>query len=139
MKFPIKDCSSKCEIIRSFQRIWLHLLEKSFMENFIFCVVWLPKMYKICFLLLTRVNHHLATNLLLGKKARQLICSANQLGDFCVMKTLVANGLRIYQITSLGLSHYIFWIESVIIYRQCMRKVMKFSSSKKTIKHIFFQ
>ena len=38
MKFFIKDFSSKCDQIRIF-RIWSHLLEKSFMENFIFCVV----------------------------------------------------------------------------------------------------
>ena len=28
---------SKCEEIRSFLRIWSHLLKKSLMENFIFC------------------------------------------------------------------------------------------------------
>ena len=39
MKFPIKDFSSKCDQIRSFLRIWLHLLKKSLMENFIFCAV----------------------------------------------------------------------------------------------------
>ena len=39
MKFSIKDFSSKCGQIRSFLRIWSHLLEKSLMENFIFCVV----------------------------------------------------------------------------------------------------
>ena len=37
MKFYIKDFSSKCDQIRSFLRIWSHLLEKSLMENFIFC------------------------------------------------------------------------------------------------------
>ena len=39
MKFSIKDLSSKCDQIRSFMRIWSHLLEKSLMENFIFCAV----------------------------------------------------------------------------------------------------
>ena len=40
MKFSIKDFSSKCDQIRSsFLRIWPHLLEKSLMENFIFCAV----------------------------------------------------------------------------------------------------
>ena len=39
MKFSIKDFSSKCVQIRSFLRIWSHLLEKSLMENFIFCAV----------------------------------------------------------------------------------------------------
>ena len=35
MKFSIKDFFSKCDKIR----IWTHLLKKSLMENFIFCVV----------------------------------------------------------------------------------------------------
>ena len=36
MKFSIKDFSSKCDQIRSFLRIWSHLLERSLIENFIF-------------------------------------------------------------------------------------------------------
>ena len=39
MKFSIKDFFSKCVQIRIFLRIWSHLLKKSSMENFIFCVV----------------------------------------------------------------------------------------------------
>ena len=39
MKFFVKDSSSKCDQIRSFLRIWSHLLEISLMENFIFCAV----------------------------------------------------------------------------------------------------
>ena len=39
MKFSIKDFSSKCDQIRWKLRIWSHLLKKSLMENFIFCVV----------------------------------------------------------------------------------------------------
>ena len=39
MKFSIKDFFSKCDQIRSFLRIWLHLLKKSLMGNFIFCAV----------------------------------------------------------------------------------------------------
>ena len=35
----IKDFFSKCNQIRNFLRIWSHLLNKSFMENFIFCEV----------------------------------------------------------------------------------------------------
>ena len=38
-KFSIKDLFSKCNQIRSFLRIWPHLLKKSLMENFIFCAV----------------------------------------------------------------------------------------------------
>ena len=37
MKFFIKDFFSKCDQIRSFLRIWSHLLNKSIMENCIFC------------------------------------------------------------------------------------------------------
>ena len=40
MKFPIKDFFSNCDQIRSFLRIWSHLLKKSLMENFIFCAVY---------------------------------------------------------------------------------------------------
>ena len=39
MKFSIKDFFSKCNQIRNFMRIWSHLLKKSLMENFFFCVV----------------------------------------------------------------------------------------------------
>ena len=39
MKFSIKDFFSKCDQIRSFLRIWSHLLKQSLMENFIFCAV----------------------------------------------------------------------------------------------------
>ena len=40
MKFSIKDFFSKCDQIRSFLRIWSHLLKKSLIENFIFCAVY---------------------------------------------------------------------------------------------------
>ena len=36
MKFSIKYFFSKCDQIRSFRRIWSHLLKKSLVENFIF-------------------------------------------------------------------------------------------------------
>ena len=39
MKFSSKDFFSKCDQIRSFLRIWSHLLNKSLMENFIFCAM----------------------------------------------------------------------------------------------------
>ena len=39
MKFSIKNFFSKCNQIRSFLRIWSHLLKKCLMENFIFCAV----------------------------------------------------------------------------------------------------
>ena len=46
MKFSIKDFFSKCDQIRRKLRIWLHLLKKSLIEDFIFCAV-----FKIMFLL----------------------------------------------------------------------------------------
>ena len=39
IKFYIKDFFSKCDQIRSFLRVWSHLLKKSLMENFILCAV----------------------------------------------------------------------------------------------------
>ena len=39
MKFSIKDFFSKYDRIRSFLKIWLDLLKKSLMGNFIFCAV----------------------------------------------------------------------------------------------------
>ena len=47
MKFSIKDFFSKCDEIRSFLRIWSHLLKKSFMENFILCAVVIATIQKI--------------------------------------------------------------------------------------------
>ena len=39
MKFSMTDFFSKCDQIRSFLRIWSHLLKKLVMENFIFCTL----------------------------------------------------------------------------------------------------
>ena len=39
IKFPIKHFFSKCDQIHRKLQIWLHLLKKSLMENFIFCAV----------------------------------------------------------------------------------------------------
>ena len=39
MNFSMKDFFSKCDQIRRKLRIWSHLLKKSIIENFIFCVV----------------------------------------------------------------------------------------------------
>ena len=41
MKFSITDFFSKCDQIRRKLRTWSHLLKKSVMEKFIFCVVCL--------------------------------------------------------------------------------------------------
>ena len=42
IKFSIKDFFSKYDQISKRLRIWLHLLKKSLMENFIFCAVSWP-------------------------------------------------------------------------------------------------
>ena len=39
MQFSIKDFFSKCDQIRSFLRIWSHLLKISLIENCILCAV----------------------------------------------------------------------------------------------------
>ena len=39
MKFSMKAFFSKCDQLRRKLRIWLHLLKKSLMKNFTFCVV----------------------------------------------------------------------------------------------------
>ena len=44
MKFSIKDFFSKCDQIRSFLRIWSHLLKESLIENFIFYVAEMVKL-----------------------------------------------------------------------------------------------
>ena len=38
-RFSFTDYFSKCDQIRSFLRIWSHLLKKSVTENLIFCVM----------------------------------------------------------------------------------------------------
>ena len=62
MKFSIKDFFIKCDQIRSFLRIWSHLLKKSLTENFIFCaalvqkisqMVWIEPWFSPTFLLKT--------------------------------------------------------------------------------------
>ena len=47
MKFSIKDFVSKCAQIHSFLRVWLHLLKKPLMKNFIFCAAFqaVPQMW----------------------------------------------------------------------------------------------
>ena len=43
MKFSIEDFYCKCDQIRRKLRIWSHLLKKSLMINFIFCVVFVAE------------------------------------------------------------------------------------------------
>ena len=46
MKFSIKDIFSKSDQIHRKLRIWSHLLNKSLMENFIFCAVTCMKNFQ---------------------------------------------------------------------------------------------
>ena len=46
MEFSIKDFFSKCDQIRNFLWIWSHLLQKSLMDNFIFCAVKVQELYE---------------------------------------------------------------------------------------------
>ena len=46
MKFSIKHFFSKCDQICRKLRIWSHLLQKSLMENFIFCAM---RVFEECF------------------------------------------------------------------------------------------
>ena len=45
MMFSIKDFFSKCDQIHKKLQIWSHLLKKSLMENFIFCVMKILPLY----------------------------------------------------------------------------------------------
>ena len=58
MEFSIKDFFRKCDQIRSFLRIWSHLLKKSLMENFIFGAVSFTTKFNIIIpiLLLKPIN-----------------------------------------------------------------------------------
>ena len=47
MKFSTNDFFNKCDQIRSFLRIWSHLLRKSLLENFIFCAVYIAASFVI--------------------------------------------------------------------------------------------
>ena len=47
MKFSSKDFFSKCDQIRSFLRIWPHLLKKSLMEKFIFSALNVVSVYDL--------------------------------------------------------------------------------------------
>ena len=50
MKFFFKDLFRKSDQIRSFLRIWPHLLKKSLMENFIFCAVFSLELWSRIFM-----------------------------------------------------------------------------------------
>ena len=77
MKFSIKDFFSKYDQIRSFRRISSHLLQKSLMENFIFCAVfdqlkesdfWRRLDFTYCFIISTWQNNGVLANVVIGDK-----------------------------------------------------------------------
>ena len=45
MEFSIKDFFIKCDQIRSFARIWSHLLKKCLIKISFFCAVFVAKAY----------------------------------------------------------------------------------------------
>ena len=63
MKFSITDFFNKCDQVRSFLRIWSHLLKKPLMENFIFRAVLVNKFFE-------SFSHWLAFRLKKDKKYR---------------------------------------------------------------------
>ena len=76
MKFSINDFFSKCE--KSFLRIWLHLLKKSLMENFIFnaasmfiCLSSLHILFELYELQCINLKKHVVDP---GKRLRLLFC-----------------------------------------------------------------
>ena len=56
MKFSIMDFISKCDQFRRKLRIWSHLLKKSLMGNFIFCVVTKKHFTKNALVWISSVN-----------------------------------------------------------------------------------
>ena len=59
MKFSITNFFSKCDQIRSFMRIWSHLLKKSVMENFSFCAVQKTTSDKVLFIISAHHENHI--------------------------------------------------------------------------------
>ena len=89
MKFSIKDYFSKCDQIRSFLRIWSHLLKKSLMENFIFCAVMvvIPTNNNLRKFLIEQVFFdHRAT--VLGFLIFNISCFDVILHTFCIKRTI---------------------------------------------------
>ena len=56
MEFCIKGFFSKYDQIRSFMRIWSHLLKKSLMKTFIFCAV--PFLHGTFLIFLIKLRQH---------------------------------------------------------------------------------
>ena len=82
MKFSIKDFFSKCDQIRSFLRIWSHLLK----QNFIFCAVTVPSEgpFRICIYQFKTSDCLLTTS---GVLFKQVEVALNSDHLFCHAKT----------------------------------------------------
>ena len=73
MNFSIKDFFRKCDHVLNFLRIWLHLLKKSLMENFIFCAVsshW-EKIIKVLSKIRSIFSKLIQTNIVLKTKSAE--------------------------------------------------------------------
>ena len=70
MKFSIKDFFSKCDQIRRKLQIWSHLLKKSLMENFIFCVVMISTIINVCLVTKEFKNHEYCYNNYKDKRSK---------------------------------------------------------------------
>ena len=63
MKFFTQDFFSKCDQICRKLRIWSHLLQKSLMENFIFCtLIYYIEEYFESFFVLSHPDNFMWTN-----------------------------------------------------------------------------
>ena len=101
MKFSIKDSFSKYDQIRSFLRIWSHLLKKSLMENFHFFV--------------NPVNPIIYLSLLQNIHIRLILVCNNQIGNKG-MHSLYMNSVFFFKSS---------WIVKlrIIINRKCSIKI----------------
>ena len=70
MKFFIKDFFSKCDQIRSYLRIWSHLMKKFLTKNFIYCAVriWDPVKH-LCWRFFVKVVNTIQVLTMFAEKA----------------------------------------------------------------------
>ena len=90
VNFSIKAFLSKCDQIRSFLRIWSHLLKKALMRNFIFCAVKYSKISKNFFWPANRVWNNLL------RKDDDIFWHGWSTGYYCglYLWTIVLSGFR---------------------------------------------
>ena len=91
MQISIKDFSSECDQIRSYRIIWSHLLNKSLMENFIFCAI-------LCFYTTLFNAHTVSCFMWSGKWYLSNFCSI--LAKIHLTKVINKNSRIVYEISS---------------------------------------